>query len=89
MHIYYNILKQIERSQNIVIIGGGAVGVEFAGEIIDKFPDKHITIIHSNNKLVTKNFGDKFCKNIKDHLEKSLNINLLLGKKISNHVIGV
>ena len=78
-HIFFLII-QIEKSQNVVIVGGGAVGVEFAGEIVDKYPDKQVTIIHSNANLVTKNFGEKFCENIKDQLEKSFKVNLLLGE---------
>ena len=30
---YRNIADVIEAAENIVIVGGGAVGVEFAGEI--------------------------------------------------------
>ena len=37
---------------------------------------------HSNKNLVTKNFGEKFCENIKDQLEKSFEVNLLLGEAL-------
>src|SRR3989344_3234719 len=60
--------KQLEKSQKIVIIGGGIVGIELAGEIITKYPNKEITIIHKNNKLMERNhakaisYADKFLK---------------------------
>jgi NADH dehydrogenase FAD-containing subunit len=34
-------------ANSILVIGGGAVGVEFAGEIASAFPDKEITLSHS------------------------------------------
>ena len=36
----------------MIIVGGGAVGIELAGEIADKYSAKMITIIHSNTSLV-------------------------------------
>lgn len=81
---YKELGNEIEKSQNIVIVGGGAVGVEFAGEIVDKYPEKHITIIHSKDKLVTKNFGDKFCENIKEQLERSFKVKILLDERVTN-----
>jgi len=35
-----------------LIIGGGAAGVEVAGEIRHQYKDKQIAIIHSQPKLV-------------------------------------
>ena len=48
----------------MVIIGGGAVGVELVGEIAETFPDKHVTLVHSGDHLVTKEFGEKFVSQI-------------------------
>ena len=63
-----NYYKQLEKSHKIAIIGGGIVGIELAGEIIIKYPDKEITIIHKNNKLMERNhakaisYADKFLR---------------------------
>ena len=43
---------QIDKANNVIIVGGGAVGIELAGEIADKYSAKMITIIHSNTSLV-------------------------------------
>ena len=63
----------------MVIVGGGAVGVELAGEIANKYPEKHITIVHSGNALVTSNFGEKFSSTVKRRLNQSFEINTILG----------
>ncbi|BBN06829.1 apoptosis-inducing factor 2 [Marchantia polymorpha subsp. ruderalis] len=44
--------KKIVESQNILIIGGGPVGVELAGEILQDFPKKKVTLIHSGDRLI-------------------------------------
>jgi apoptosis-inducing factor 2 len=38
--------------KSVLVIGGGAVGVEFAGEIASAFPDKDITLSHSGDVLL-------------------------------------
>lgn len=39
-------------AQNILIVGGGTVGVEVAGEINSLYPDKKITIVHTDTALL-------------------------------------
>ena len=53
---YVNVAVRIAASRKIVIIGGGPVGVELAGEIMAKHPKKDLTLIHQ---------GSKLCDNIK------------------------
>ncbi|WVW82068.1 hypothetical protein I302_104073 [Kwoniella bestiolae CBS 10118] len=43
---------EIKQAQKIVIIGGGAVGLEMAGEIRANYPDKSITIVHSLSSVL-------------------------------------
>ncbi|HLC62969.1 MAG TPA: FAD-dependent oxidoreductase [Candidatus Nanoarchaeia archaeon] len=45
---------QLEKAEKILIIGGGIVGVELAGEILDKYPGKKITIVHSHRRLMQR-----------------------------------
>ncbi|MBX4196185.1 FAD-dependent oxidoreductase [Candidatus Pacearchaeota archaeon] len=47
--------RQVEKAQNILIIGGGLVGVELAGELCTYYPDKHITIAHAMEELIERN----------------------------------
>ena len=41
----------IEAAQNIVIIGAGATGIEMAGEIVERFAGKKVTLISSSSSL--------------------------------------
>ena len=41
---YQSLTDELEKANDIVIVGGGAVGVELAGEIADKYKMKNITI---------------------------------------------
>lgn len=50
----------IKRAEKIVIVGGGAVGFELAGEISAKYEAKEITIVSSGQKLVAPDFAPKF-----------------------------
>jgi len=48
--------KKLENSKKIIIVGGGLVGVELAGEIVEKYKGKKsITIIHSGENLIVRN----------------------------------
>lgn len=39
-------------AKSVLVMGGGAVGVELAGEIASAFPDKEITLSHSGDVLL-------------------------------------
>jgi len=43
---------KLTEARSILIIGGGTVGVELAGEIADKFPEKNIRLVHGAERLV-------------------------------------
>ncbi|KAJ7225274.1 hypothetical protein GGX14DRAFT_638002 [Mycena pura] len=55
-------------AQSIVLVGGGAVGVEFAGEIKDIWPSKKVTIVHGADQLM----NDTYPSNFRKGLEKGL-----------------
>ncbi|MCJ8311500.1 MAG: FAD-dependent oxidoreductase [Saccharospirillaceae bacterium] len=44
--------KLLVSAKSVLLIGGGNVGVEFAGEIASAFPDKIITLAHSTSTLL-------------------------------------
>jgi len=48
---YHAVLRN---SQSILIIGGGTVGVELAGEIVENYKDKQVTIVHSSSGLMPR-----------------------------------
>ncbi|KAF7347672.1 FAD/NAD(P)-binding domain-containing protein [Mycena venus] len=59
---------RFKKAQKIVLVGGGAVGVEYAGEIKDEWPNKEVTIVHGDSALLNSTYPDRFRKG----LEKSI-----------------
>jgi NADH dehydrogenase FAD-containing subunit len=43
----------VAKANRVTIVGGGAVGIEVAGEIKTDFPTKQVTLIHSGDKLLS------------------------------------
>eukprot|EP01130_Rhizamoeba_saxonica_P018060 TRINITY_DN8944_c0_g1_i1.p1 TRINITY_DN8944_c0_g1~~TRINITY_DN8944_c0_g1_i1.p1 ORF type:complete len:563 (-),score=137.61 TRINITY_DN8944_c0_g1_i1:50-1738(-) len=60
---------KLRDSEDVIIVGGGPVGVELVGEIVQKYPNKPITLIHSKERLLERlpqkvsNSVNKFMKN--------------------------
>ncbi|KAF9456366.1 FAD/NAD(P)-binding domain-containing protein [Collybia nuda] len=50
---------KFSNANDIVLVGGGAVGYELAGEIKDIWPDKKITIVHGDKLLLNAAYPDK------------------------------
>jgi NADH dehydrogenase FAD-containing subunit len=76
--------EEVARAKNIVIVGGGPVGVELAGEICDKFPglqDKRVTIVHSTDTLVPGPTPEAFKAEVKRRIE-SLGVEVVLGERV-------
>ncbi|PYH98627.1 hypothetical protein BO71DRAFT_416089 [Aspergillus ellipticus CBS 707.79] len=48
--------QKIEAAQmlGVVVVGGGAVGVEFAGKVKARYPRTDVTLIHSRGQLLSK-----------------------------------
>ncbi|KAG6857499.1 hypothetical protein H0H87_002124 [Tephrocybe sp. NHM501043] len=69
---------KFRQAHDILIVGGGAVGIEFAGEIKDLDPNKKVTIVHSNERLLKKAYPDKFRDDIQQRL-LARGVTLILG----------
>jgi len=54
----------------VVIAGGGAVGIETAGEIKDVYPDKPVTIVQGSNYLLS----DIYPRNFRMDIERRLRL---------------
>ncbi len=82
INLYDTLREKIEKSHQILIIGGGPVGVELAGEIATDFPGKDITLVHSQTTLIQPNvFNEKFYIQAQEKLEK-LNVKIILNDRI-------
>ncbi|KAF5319265.1 hypothetical protein D9619_008307 [Psilocybe cf. subviscida] len=73
----------VKSAKHIVLAGGGAVGIELAGEIRSEYPDKAITIVHSDNRLLNDAYPDKFRKAVEDGV-KARKIDILLNDHIDS-----
>ena len=72
--------ENIEKADKVVIIGGGPVGFELAGEIFDKYKqEKKVTIVSSSEKLVSSEFSAKFDASVK-YLWESAGVEVIVGK---------
>ncbi|PCH40529.1 FAD/NAD(P)-binding domain-containing protein [Wolfiporia cocos MD-104 SS10] len=72
---------KVERAKDIFIVGGGAVGIEYAGEIRDIFPDKKITIIHSSDMLLNSTYPDKYRRDIARRC-RAIGVKLVFGEYV-------
>lgn len=72
--------ESLVKSKKVLIIGGGLVGVELASEIIDKFPEKEVIIVHSDNRLIPRQMKKSSEVSLK-HLEK-MGVKVILGEKV-------
>jgi len=67
--------RKFENASGIVLAGGGAVGIEYAGEIKDAFPNKKVTIVHSDSMLLNAAYPNKYRKRIeKDITSRGVSI---------------
>ena len=76
-------MLQVKESSKIVIVGGGATGVEIAAEIKSEYPDqsKEVTIVNSNNNLVAP-FSDQSQQALQTQLKDKFGIKLVLSKYV-------
>jgi NADH dehydrogenase FAD-containing subunit len=72
----YNELTHAER---VLLLGAGAVGIELAGEIVAKWPDKHVTILDPADDVL----GERFRPDLRAELRTQLvdlGVELVLGE---------
>ncbi|RUS22705.1 hypothetical protein BC937DRAFT_87687 [Endogone sp. FLAS-F59071] len=73
--------KAVADAQDILILGGGPVGIELAGEIKTGYPKKNVTLVHSQNLPVNDGLRLKGRQAMKVGLEK-LGVKLILGDSV-------
>ncbi|KAL9548220.1 hypothetical protein MBANPS3_005782 [Mucor bainieri] len=63
----------IKSAKSVVIVGGGPVGIELAGEIREVYADKKITIVHDKDNFMddATSPNAKFRKNLLDLAQKN------------------
>jgi len=86
---YKELLKEAQQTvgaaSSILIVGGGPVGVEMAGEIKAAHPDKDVTIVNSGTKLLSAAvapLNDRLVTSIMRQLE-ALGVRVVLGARLA------
>lgn len=86
-------IKEVEQyrpkvlnAENISVIGAGALGIEVAGELKERFPSKSITLIHPHNHIPPETFASpNFINKVKHEVLQS-GINLKLNTRIEKEL---
>ncbi|KAF8826486.1 hypothetical protein HHX47_DHR5000352 [Lentinula edodes] len=60
---------EFAEAKDILLVGGGSVGIELAGELKDIFPSKPITIIQRERLLLNNTYPDKYRIAIQKQIE--------------------
>ncbi|XP_007167808.1 ferroptosis suppressor protein 1 isoform X4 [Balaenoptera acutorostrata] len=80
---YEDMVTQVQSSQSIVVVGGGSAGVEMAAEIKTEYPEKEVTLIHSQMALADKELLPCVRQEVKEILLRK-GVQLLLSERVSN-----
>ncbi|XP_058909252.1 ferroptosis suppressor protein 1 isoform X7 [Kogia breviceps] len=80
---YEDMVTQVQCSQSIVVVGGGSAGVEMAAEIKTEYPEKEVTLIHSQMALADKELLPCVRQEVKEILLRK-GVQLLLSERVSN-----
>ncbi len=72
--------ENLKKSENVIIVGGGLAGVELTAEIVCKYPEKKITLIHSREELIQRN--DKRARDYASHFLKRKKVNIVFGERL-------
>jgi NADH dehydrogenase FAD-containing subunit len=73
----------VQDASHIIIIGGGVIGTELAGEFATRTPKKQVTLVHPHPRLLERNtpavsaYAQKF---LKEH-----GINIIIGERVVEH----
>ena len=74
--------KRIEAAKTVVVVGGGAAGVEVATDAKDLYPDKHVVIVHSRDALMN-HFGKPLQDEALEGMRR-LGVEVILGDRVIN-----
>ncbi|XP_012579303.1 PREDICTED: apoptosis-inducing factor 2 isoform X3 [Condylura cristata] len=80
---YEDMVKQVQRSQFITVVGGGSAGVEMAAEIKTEYPEKEVTLIHSQMALADKELLPCVRQEVKEILLRK-GVQLLLKSRLAS-----
>ncbi|KAJ1951125.1 hypothetical protein FBU59_000344 [Linderina macrospora] len=78
--------ENIKKADNVVVVGGGAVGIEMAADVKADFPSKQVSLVHSRALPIPGPFKDEFRKEVVRILEEDIGVNVVLGDRTLNQL---
>ncbi|KNC99520.1 uncharacterized protein SPPG_04911 [Spizellomyces punctatus DAOM BR117] len=75
------IATAIKEAKSVLIVGGGPVGIEIAGEVATDYPEKKVTLVHASTTLMNGPYSDKFKARLLSTLQQR-KVNVVLGEKV-------
>ncbi|KIK38410.1 hypothetical protein CY34DRAFT_809374 [Suillus luteus UH-Slu-Lm8-n1] len=72
--------KRVEAATSVLVVGGGALGIQFASDIAAVYPQKRVTLLHSRHRLLPK-FDDTVHEEALQGLQE-LNVRVVLGERL-------
>ncbi|KAF9528079.1 FAD/NAD-P-binding domain-containing protein [Crepidotus variabilis] len=75
--------KKFRDSRDVVLVGGGAIGFELAGEIKDAYPEARVTIVHTQTLPLNDTYPERWRKRVLAGVEKR-GVTVLLGDAVDN-----
>ncbi|CCO35158.1 Apoptosis-inducing factor 2 [Rhizoctonia solani AG-1 IB] len=72
--------KRLRTVESVLVVGGGALGIQFASDLKSLYPHKQITLLHSRTRLLPR-----FPTKMHDEINKtvhSLDVDLILGQRL-------
>ncbi|KAI0474233.1 FAD/NAD(P)-binding domain-containing protein [Xylaria cf. heliscus] len=75
-----DIQAKIKEANNLVVVGGGAAGVELATDAKSHYPEKTVTLVHSRDNVMSR-FGPRLQKAAMDGL-KNLGIEVVTNDRL-------
>jgi NADH dehydrogenase FAD-containing subunit len=80
--------SEIENAGKILIVGGGAVGCEMAGQIKAKHPNKIVTILEAHEELISRSrLSDNFYTKLHAALD-AMDVKVILGERLTERLAG-
>lgn len=76
--------RDIRNAKDLVVVGGGAAGVELAADAKTHYAEKNVILVHSRKTLLNK-FGERLHGAALEALEK-MGVRVILGERIEQYV---
>lgn len=78
----------VKNNQKIAVVGAGAVGIEIAGDIKTRHPDKEVMLIHPHATFPPEPLTDEFKQAVRDSLDRAkvkVMTGLRVKRELENH----